>query len=461
MSIRPHWLFATLPMALAFFTAPAAAGMDCGQARTPTEKAICADPGLYALDAELGTIYGKLRATRTQQADALRQTQRAWLKQRDLCRTDAACLRQRYEARVAELQGQLSRAQAYPPDETDRLALEDLRQAVDAAREKNPEFALETALEALSVRTGVTSFSNVRDKDSDDTAHFPAARPDGVTDDEWRALQASGLDIEAEGGNVGYTLLDLDGDGRRDLAIDAYIGGTGLFSDVSAWRREGSRFVPADAAGNGAGSEAGSSLYSINGRGGNQEGNWIRLRDRVYAAYRIGAYGEDRVYLLRPLRSIGDVPTLTVRYRYGLSVPRQQKKEDGTIRTLDDTLHAALTRALTGIDTSQAREAYGGEEPLCPMPAGVSKDDSGDYYSFGPGHYSYEIVGDMAVYAGPRCYVGRVVDWFGSYNKNGLAAQLWIRDPAPGGKSDTFNLSGKRNVIKLDTSVGPVVGDNS
>lgn len=454
-----HCLFAALPLALAAFAAPAvAAGMDCGRARTTAEIAICADPGLYALDAELGTAYGKLRKAQPQQADALRQAQRSWLKQRDLCRADAACLRARYESRVADLQGQLSRAQGYQPDETDRLALDDLRQAVEAARANDPEFALEKTLEALTVRAGTTAFANVRDKDSDDAAHFPSARPQGVTDDEWRALQASNLDIEAEGGNVGYTLMDLDGDGRRDLVIDAYVGGTGLFSDVSAWRRDGARFVPADVGD--ANGDAGSSLYTINGRGANQEGSWIRLRDRVYVAYRVGAYGQDRVYLMRPLHRIGDVPTLTVRYRYGMSVPQQQKNESGTTRTLDDTLHAGLTRALKGIDTSQAREAYGGEEPLCPMPDGVPQDEREGYYSFGAGHYSYEIVGDMAVYVGPRCYIGRVVDWFGSYNKDGLAAQLWIRDPGPDGKEETFNLVGKRNVTKTDTSIGPVEGDN-
>ncbi|CAB3915315.1 lysozyme inhibitor LprI family protein [Achromobacter deleyi] len=452
-------LFAALPLALAAFAAPAAAaGMDCGRARTPAEIAICADPGLYALDAELGTTYGKLRAAQPQQADALRQTQRGWLKQRDLCRADAACLRARYEARVADLQGQLARVQAYQPDDIDRLALADLRQAVDAARANDPEFPLEKTLETLSVKTGTTTFANVRDKDSDDAAHFPTARPDGVTDDEWRALQASGLEVEAEGGNVGYTLMDLDGDGRRDLVIDAYVGGTGLFSDVSAWRRDGARFVPADV-GNADG-DAGSSLYTINGRGANQEGTWIRLRDRVYVAYRVGAYGQDRVYLMRPLHRIGDVPTLTVRYRYGMSVPKQQKLDNGATRTLDDTLHAELTRSLKGIDTSQVREAYSGEEPLCPMPPGVSQDDRDSYYSFGAGHYSYEIVGDMAVYVGQRCHIGRVVDWFGSYNKDGLAAQLWIRDPGPDGKEQTFDLTGKRNVIKTDTSIGPVVGDN-
>lgn len=53
--------------------------MDCGQARTSTRKALCAD-------AALGAVYGKLALP--QQADALRQAQRGWLKQRNLRAAD-------------------------------------------------------------------------------------------------------------------------------------------------------------------------------------------------------------------------------------------------------------------------------------------------------------------------------------------------------------------------------------
>jgi hypothetical protein len=164
---------------------------------------------------------------------------------------------------------------------------------------------------------------------------------------------ASDLESDAEEGSVSYLLLDLDGDGRRDLVLDSYIGGTGLFSEVSALRLYGGRFLPADLSG---APDAGASLYTINGRVANQSGDWIRLRDRVYAVYRVGAYGEDRLHLLRPLRRVGEVPTLTVRYRYELSVPRQQKNSDkGTVRTLDETLHAALTRAVAAVPAGWAR----------------------------------------------------------------------------------------------------------
>lgn len=459
--LRLRALPVALLLALTPFAASAAAGMDCGQARTPTEKALCADAALHRLDAELGAVYGKLRAARPQQADALRQTQRGWLKQRDLCGADGDCLRQRYETRLAELQGQLRRAQGYQPDATDKLALEDLRQAVAAAARKDPEMPLESVLAAFSTRAESTTFANVRAADGDGQARLPDQRPPGVTEDEWRAVLASGLDTDsdAEGGNVSYTLLDLDGDGQRDLVVDTYIGGTGLFSAIGALRRDGARFVPADA--NGA-PDAGGSLYTINGRGANQPGDWIRLRGRVYATYRVGSYGEDRLYLLRPLHLVGDVPTLTVRYRYDLSVPRQQTRQDtGAARTLDEALHAALTRALAGLPPGPAKGDAPGSQPLCPVPAGTRRDEREAYNGYGPGHYSYETVGDLTVQVGPRCYIGRVVDWFGDYSaKGGLSAQLWIRDPDPAGKQDAFDLRGKRRAVDIETSIGPVQGDN-
>lgn len=67
----------------------------------------------------------------------------------------------------------------------------------------------------------------------------------------------------------------------------------------------------------------------------------------------------------------------------------------------------------------------------------------------------------MTVQAGPRCYVGRVVDWFGDYSaKSGLSAQIWIRDPAPGERQESFDLNGRRRAVGVEAGIGPVVGDN-
>ncbi|MFP3711443.1 hypothetical protein SB783_46490, partial [Paraburkholderia sp. SIMBA_009] len=83
--------------------------------------------------------------------------------------------------------GQLRRAQGYQPDATDKLALEDLRQAVAAAARKDPEMPLESVLAALSTRAESTTFANVRAADGDGQARLPDQRPPGVTEDEWRA----------------------------------------------------------------------------------------------------------------------------------------------------------------------------------------------------------------------------------------------------------------------------------
>ena len=281
-----------------------------------------ADADLLRQDSELSAAYGKLGAARPDGREALRQDQRDWLRARNRCGAQASCIRDQYLLRLSALQDMLRSATAYVPDETDRLALEDLRQAVEAASRTNAEFPVEDTLAALSVKTGATTFANVRENDDDDLAKFPIKRPEGVTPDEWQALQASGIDAGGENGVASYTLMDLDGDGQRDLVVDSYTGGTGLFSDISALRRNGGRYTEAV----GANGEAASGLYTLNGRGSNQAGEWIRLRGRVYAAYRNSTYGVDHIHLLRPFHAVGEVPTLTVQYRYQLQVPKEQKR---------------------------------------------------------------------------------------------------------------------------------------
>ncbi|TWB42445.1 uncharacterized protein DUF1311 [Nitrospirillum pindoramense] len=65
--------------------AQAAAGpsFDCAAAANATEKAICADPKLAALDSDIATLYKEAMAKAGPSADSLKVEQRRWLQGRD------------------------------------------------------------------------------------------------------------------------------------------------------------------------------------------------------------------------------------------------------------------------------------------------------------------------------------------------------------------------------------------
>lgn len=74
-----------------------AAGFDCQKARTPTERAICADEKLSVADEVMSAAYPLLEDAGS---TAVADEQRAWLRRRDACRADVACLRQAYQERL-------------------------------------------------------------------------------------------------------------------------------------------------------------------------------------------------------------------------------------------------------------------------------------------------------------------------------------------------------------------------
>ncbi|WP_415754002.1 lysozyme inhibitor LprI family protein [Pseudomonas leptonychotis] len=443
-----------------------AAGMNCQLASTASEQAICTSPNLHPLDVRMGELYSNLAKGYPQELTALRQVQRAWLKKRDRCLEAQDCLTQMYTDRLAALHTQLRNYLVYRPDEIDRLALEDLRLAVEQAGRTNAEFPLESALERLLIKSVRTQFHNIRDDHEAylDPALFPKQRPDGVSLDEWQALLASDVETIGENGNTSYTLVDLNGDGLRDLVIDTYYGGTGLFSYIGTLQRKGDRFISNQMVNHNSHSEDDPPgyLYSLNGRGANQTDYWIELRGRRYAAYRVGYYGVDYLYLLHPLAPIGEVPTLTLKYRYQLSIPKVQADDATATHTeLSEIHHVALNQVLSVVEAKQANNPIGQESPLCPIPAGASEEQHGDYYGFGPGHYTYEIVADMAVILDGHCHVGRLANWFGSYSaEHGLHAQLWIKRPGSDNEGQYYQVQGQRQVISISTSIGRAEGDN-
>lgn len=437
-----------------------ATGMDCTKAASPVEKTLCANTDLYGLDAQMGSTYRELIDAIPQAQPELRKAQRIWLKTRDQCTENIECLEQSYRKRLQSLQAQRNVAVAYKP------VLEDLRQSIQAASHGDAEFPLEKVLDALTIKTGTSTFSDVADDDSSsDETHFPKTIPKGVTQDEWQALSASKIEAAGESGNSSYTLMDLDGDGLRDLVIDTYTGGTGLFSYVETYRRTGEVFVRRTAVFDPE-TSSGSALFSINGRGANQSVDWIKVRGNVYAAYRNSYYGEDHLYLLNPLKLNDVVPTVVVNYRYQLSIPKTQKDEDsGATTTLSPALHNTLTQALSNVSKTEAKDIGDQRQPLCPIPPSGEGEGEGEgegaYYGFGPGHYTFEIVGDTSVVIGNECFIGRMMDWFGGYSaKHGLSAQLVLRKPDFEGVERSYQVNGRRRMTETSISIGKVEGDN-
>ncbi|MHB1678774.1 MAG: lysozyme inhibitor LprI family protein [Sulfuriferula sp.] len=84
---------------------PIALTATCDQARTPTERALCANPTLSILDKEMAERYHQAfiaTATGSLARKALIEIQRAWLKTRDQC-TDDACIQKAYKQRLRAL----------------------------------------------------------------------------------------------------------------------------------------------------------------------------------------------------------------------------------------------------------------------------------------------------------------------------------------------------------------------
>lgn len=460
----------TLLALLAALSGAHAAGLDCKAAASLTERAVCADAPLRALDTALAKSYAQaLASTPPDRRTALRQQQRDWLRTRDACGADATCLTGQYRQRLVVF-GR--------PDAGDMAALEELRAALEAARRSDPEFPLEQALKPLAIKddaAGTTAFSNTAQEDADDgDAHFPRTRPKGVSAAEWSALLASHVEGGGENGRSDYTLMDLDGDGLRDLVVNTYVGGTGLFTAVRILRQEAGKFVVPGIGvvkidGMDADQPDAAYLYAYGDRGGNAEGTWVRLHGRVYALFRDSQYGVDQVSLLRPWGSRGQVPQLALRYRYRLTVPPMQAaaapggpSDKQPMVRLDPALHHALNAALARVNPSTTGDGAR-STPLCPVPANASDELRENSMSYGPVHYSIEAVADMPVQVGKQCYLGQLRDWFGSYAlKTGLNADLCIRKPEESNEQAPepdpercYAVDGKRTAIAVEAGTGP------
>lgn len=90
-------------------TPAAAQGFDCRYAKLAAERTVCASRTLRRMDQEIAIQYRnvrrQLRSERVSQAFI--REQRAWLRSRNNCRRDRACLDTMYRVRLAELDRQV------------------------------------------------------------------------------------------------------------------------------------------------------------------------------------------------------------------------------------------------------------------------------------------------------------------------------------------------------------------
>ncbi|MEJ1159038.1 lysozyme inhibitor LprI family protein [Prosthecomicrobium sp. N25] len=97
--------------------APAQPSFDCATATGAAERAICLSPRLSADDRRLDEAYRRARSSLGDaEREALRAGQRDWIRRRNACGADPACLAEAYRSRLQEL-GTLAAPPPGPADE--------------------------------------------------------------------------------------------------------------------------------------------------------------------------------------------------------------------------------------------------------------------------------------------------------------------------------------------------------
>ncbi|WP_325080710.1 DUF1176 domain-containing protein [Klebsiella aerogenes] len=347
--------------------------------------------------------------------------------------------------------------------EADILALKTLRDAVLKEQKRNPELALENIAEQFPLSGHISHFTLSYADDAPVSTTKPAA---DISDDEWQAFLHSDISADSENGKVSFTLIDLDGDGKRDLIIDSYVGGTGLFSYTGVLKRGDSAFESVTNADSNDDDnfDAGvpGALYSINDRGANQWGRWIRINGQVYALWFNGVFGEDNLYLLRPFNQSELTPVITIRYRYNLNIISAAENGQTPTPALNDKDKTELLRSLEVMQSNLLKDkpADGSDEPICPIPPGTAKDDADSYYAGVAGHYTVETVAWIPVWLNDKCFIGTIFSHHGAY-LHGVDAILTINSPRDDEEIvGDYDISGKRHAIAITSGWKVREGDN-
>lgn len=343
----------------------------------------------------------------------------------------------------------------------DQQALQQLNTILTGLQQDSAEFLLSSvdkALNQLQISAGVTKFTLNYDSEVPLSRNRPSS---DITPDEWRAfLRTNLLTVAGEARKADFMLIDLDGDGKRDLIIESYIGGTGLFSYTGVLKRgkdkfystnrdpQADEFIPGG-------------FFSLNGRGADQHAWWVTLQGQVYAVWLNGRFGMDRFYLLRPFSVQNKVPVITVNYRY-----KTQQESSGNLKQSkheQQQLFQALNSLTEHIEVAANNDGVS-KQAICPIPEGTDSKQSEAYYYGRPLHYSLELVSHIPVWIDSQCYIGTVVSYFGYTPGRGSTLEIAIDSPREDDEAETYTegytFSGLRQVISVTTDRAVRTGDN-
>ena len=92
------------------------APLHCASATSPAEKTICHSYALGQDEAHMATLYAIATSlVGMGRRGDLEDQQRTWIKSRESCGADAACLSRSYETRISELNGVIAGIAARGP----------------------------------------------------------------------------------------------------------------------------------------------------------------------------------------------------------------------------------------------------------------------------------------------------------------------------------------------------------
>ncbi|UNK61034.1 DUF1176 domain-containing protein [Buttiauxella ferragutiae] len=351
----------------------------------------------------------------------------------------------------------VSRVRTQHDVDTDNAALQKLYQAVTDLKKTDPELTLTKLANQFTLTGEVTKFELSTVEDATPSKTKPSAE---ISDDEWQAFLRSPVMVESEDGSISFTLLDMDGDGKRDLIINSYVGGTGLYSYTGVLKRgENSFYNPrADRSSH----DGFGPFFSENGRGANQWSEWVRINGQVYALWFNGQFGEDNLYLLRPFSVDDKTPAITIRYRYTLDTISSSEENQPKTPALSDKDKARLLKSLDTMQDHLLKDMAADQKvpPICPIPPGTSAKEAESYHRGVPLHYAFESVAYIPVWLNEKCYIGTVASHHGSYNK-GVGAEIAISSPREGEESvNGYYISGLRHVTSVKSGWKARAGDN-